>query len=320
MERALYGPDGFYRREQPAAHFRTSAHASPLFAQAVAELGRRVAAALGQEEITLVDVGAGGGELLTALASSAPAGWRLVAVELRPRPDGLPARIEWTDECEYGVQGLLIANELLDNVPVDVVTFTPDGWRQVLVDSAGGQRTGGPADADHLHWLERWWPEPADGDVVEVGTARDRLWAHLATRLDAGLAVAVDYGLEPARHRRGTLTGYREGHQTPAVPDGSCDLTAHVQLRAVAAAGEAAGLQGTQLRPQGDVLASLGVSAARPPLALATDDPAGYLAALSSASHAAELLDPDGLGGFEWLLQGRGVEPAVVLGARAATG
>jgi SAM-dependent MidA family methyltransferase len=164
-----------------------------------------------------------------------------------------------------------------------------------------------------MHWLERWWPEPAEDDVAEIGTRRDQLWSDLASRLEAGLAVAVDYGLEPVRHRRGTLTGYRDGHQVPPVPDGSCDLTAHVQLRSVATAGEAAGLQGTQLRPQGAVLASLGVSAARPPLALATSDPAGYLAALSSASHASELLDPDGLGGFEWLLQGRGLDPAALL-------
>ena len=44
---ALYGPSGFYRRERPAAHFRTSVHASPLFATAVA----RLAQALGETEI-----------------------------------------------------------------------------------------------------------------------------------------------------------------------------------------------------------------------------------------------------------------------------
>ena len=39
-ERALYGPDGFFRRHRPGAHFRTSVHASPLFAEAVARLAR----------------------------------------------------------------------------------------------------------------------------------------------------------------------------------------------------------------------------------------------------------------------------------------
>ncbi|HEU4513570.1 MAG TPA: hypothetical protein VFR87_10740, partial [Nocardioidaceae bacterium] len=55
---ALYGPGGFFRRESAAAHFRTSVHASPLFARAVVELARRA----GLD--TIVDVGAGRGELL----------------------------------------------------------------------------------------------------------------------------------------------------------------------------------------------------------------------------------------------------------------
>src|SRR5579884_3322288 len=69
MERALYGRDGFYRGGQgPAAHFRTSVHASPLFATAVVRLLREVDEALGRpDEIALVDVGAGRGELLDAV-------------------------------------------------------------------------------------------------------------------------------------------------------------------------------------------------------------------------------------------------------------
>ena len=37
---ALYGAAGFFRRESPAAHFRTSVHASPLFARALVRLVR----------------------------------------------------------------------------------------------------------------------------------------------------------------------------------------------------------------------------------------------------------------------------------------
>ena len=54
---ALYGPDGFYRRERPAQHFRTSVHASALFGQAIA----RLASAAGVSQV--VDIGAGSGEL-----------------------------------------------------------------------------------------------------------------------------------------------------------------------------------------------------------------------------------------------------------------
>ncbi|HTL24302.1 MAG TPA: hypothetical protein VL281_09760, partial [Mycobacteriales bacterium] len=89
--------------------------------------------------------------------------------------------------------------------------------------------------------------------------------------------------------RRPTLTGYRSGRQVPPVPDGSCDLTAHVALDAVAAA------TGSVLVRQREALQALGVSAALPGEGLV------------AASQARELLDPDGLGGFGWLLRPVGV-------------
>ncbi|MEU7702606.1 hypothetical protein AB0B81_30845, partial [Streptomyces sp. NPDC039028] len=76
-ERALYGPGGFYLRpEGPAGHFRTSVHASPLFAGAVARLLAEVAEELGTSEVDLVDVGAGRGELLTGVLAAVAGGAR----------------------------------------------------------------------------------------------------------------------------------------------------------------------------------------------------------------------------------------------------
>lgn len=311
MERALYGPTGFYRHQTPRAHFRTSVHASPLLARAVHSLAERVAAELG-DDLTVVDVGCGEGELLTALAAAAPATWRLVGVERRPRPAGLASRVEWTAECEYGIRGVLLAHELLDNIPVDVVVRIDGGWRQVLVDPAGVESPGAEASEDQQRWLSRWWPDPVDGDRVEVGLSRDRMWAELIARLDRGLAVAVDYAVDPPRMRSGTLTGYRGGRQVAPVPDGSCDLTAHVQLDSVAAAGGLASVRMSQR----DLLGALGIDAARPPYSLAQSDPRSYLEALSRAGEVAELADPGGLGGFQWLLATRGVEPVVSSAAR----
>jgi SAM-dependent MidA family methyltransferase len=107
----------------------------------------------------------------------------------------------------------------------------------------------------------------------------------------------------------GSLAAYRAGQLVPPVPDGTCDVTAHVALDAVALAGEAAGAVGTVLTSQQTALRALGVSADRPDPASARDDPAGYLSRLQAAGEAAELLDPGGLGGFGWLVQSRG--PAV---------
>ncbi|MYS43043.1 hypothetical protein GTY23_17755, partial [Streptomyces sp. SID5998] len=65
-------------------------------------------------------------------------------------------------------------------------------------------------------------------------------WAGAVSRLRRGLAVAVDYAHTAAdRPPFGTLTGFRDGRETAPVPDGSCDLTAHVALDACAAAGPA---------------------------------------------------------------------------------
>src|SRR5256885_11223751 len=94
MTSALYGPDGFFVRGdgRPADHFRTSVHASPMFAAAVLRLVERIDAALGRPEIfDLVDVGAGRGELLGTLYALLPAELarrvRLVRVEVAARPD-----------------------------------------------------------------------------------------------------------------------------------------------------------------------------------------------------------------------------------------
>ncbi len=87
------------------------------------------------------------------------------------------------------------------------------------------------------------------------------------------------------------------------VPDGSCDITAHVALDACASAGAEAGAAATLLTTQRNVLPALGLDASLPPRSLAVDDSPSYLAALSRATEAVELLDPTGLGAFGWLVQ-----------------
>jgi SAM-dependent MidA family methyltransferase len=147
------------------------------------------------------------------------------------------------------------------------------------------------------------------GGRAEIGLTRDAAWAQAVTAVRRGLAVAVDYGhLRADRPPLGTLTGFRSGRQVPPVPDGSRDLTAHVAVDAVAAAGAAVAGLPYALVSQRTALRQLGVDGRRPPLALAGTDPSGYLRALAAASAAAELTDPAGLGGHWWLLQPVGTE------------
>ncbi|WP_245790665.1 SAM-dependent methyltransferase [Streptomyces monashensis] len=254
-EAALYGPGGFYRRpEGPAGHFRTSVHASPLFARAVARLLCRVDEALGRPDaLDFVDMGAGRGELVTGVLAALPADVaaraRGYAVERADRPAGLDPRITWLPEPPAAVTGLLFANEWLDNVPVDVAEVDPAGVpRLVLVAEDGTERLGEPVTGAAADWLARWWPLPAEAGLrAEIGLPRDLAWASAVGRVVRGLAVAVDYAhTRDTRPPFGTLTGFREGRETTPVPDGSCDITAHVALDACAAAGAPEMLRGTR--------------------------------------------------------------------------
>jgi SAM-dependent MidA family methyltransferase len=306
MQQGLYGPDGFFVRDDdgPAGHFRTSVHASPLFAGAMLRLIERVDAALGRPSpFDLVDVGAGRGELLAALLPHLPGRVRPTAVEVAPRPKGLDDRIAWQRDVPADVTGLLLATEWLDNVPLDVVDVDDDGLlRKVLVDDKGEESFGGAVDAADEVWLARWWPQPGR---AEIGWPRDTAWADAVHQVRRGCALAIDYGhLREERPAFGTLTAFRGGRQVTPVPDGSCDLTAHVAMDAVAAA---AGTPYRMIR-QREALRALGIDGARPPLELAGTDPVGYLRALSAAGAAAELTEPAGLGGHWWLLHTIGID------------
>jgi SAM-dependent MidA family methyltransferase len=320
MGQALYGPEGFFTASGfggPSGHFRTSATVSPLFSDALARLFLLVDQALGQPaRVDLVDVGAGRGELLSGILSALPgdvAGrTRPLAVEMAGRPTGLPAPIGWSHEVPEGITGLLVATEWLDNVPLDVAMlapYPPGQWRYVLVDRNGVERTGPPIDPADAEWLADWWPAARPGNRAELGAPRDQAWAAAVSGIASGLALTVDYGhLSAARPPLGTLTGFRDGREVRAVPDGSCDVTAHVALDAVAAAGERVAGRPSALADQRSALRALGVDSRRPPLSLASADPREYLRLLSVATQAQELTAREGLGGHYWLAQPVGLD------------
>jgi SAM-dependent MidA family methyltransferase len=284
MQRALYGPDGFYVRHRPARHFRTSSQ-SPVFAGAIARLVGRVDAALGEPStVDVVDVGAGEGSLLRNLGESLPPDLR-ARVRLRAVELGDPV-------IPDGIVGVLLAMEWLDNVPLDLAR---DG---VYLDD------GAPLSTEDAEWVARWWPDPEPGRVVEIGRTRDEAWAFAVAQVQAGLAVAVDYGhLSGTRPAHTTLAAFRDGREVDVVFDGSADITCHVALDS---AGSRAGAR-YHIKRQREWLKALGVDGGRPPLDLARSDPSGYVRALAAASEAGTLLDPSGLGGHWWLTHEVGI-------------
>jgi SAM-dependent MidA family methyltransferase len=231
---------------------------------------------------------------------------RLVGVEQRPRPAELPDRVEWRPDLPPRVSGLLIAFEWLDTVPVDVVV----NGRVLMVGPDGQECTGRSPDRRTRDWLNRWWPH---GARREAGHRRDDAWADAVGRLETGLAVTVDYGHVAAdRPPAGSLVGFRRGRRVAPVPDADTDVTAHVAFDAVADAVRRAVPEAhSVLRPQAEVLPSLGVTAALPPRRLVDGD------ALRRTGQARLLLAPSGLGGFSWLMTAVGV-PGSVLPVAAA--
>jgi SAM-dependent MidA family methyltransferase len=299
MTEALYGESGFYvQRDAPARHFRTSAHASPQWADAVRALATTVDDAMGQPSgFTLVDVGAGGGELLALLCDLVPHRWSLMGIDVAPRPPRLPDRVVWAATAPEMVSGLVLANEMLDVVPVDVVELTDLGPRLVEVTVTGDEQLDGPPDDEDAEWLRRWWQLESVGDRAEIGRSRDDVWRDVTAHLTRGVAVAIDYAAQPRRDVAGTLTGYCDGRQVVPVPDGTSDLTAHVLFESLVVAGDV-------LTNQREALHWLGLDATRPSY---DDDPTSYLAALTATGEVAELTDPVGLGGHTWLVHPVGV-------------
>lgn len=318
---ALYGPSGFYRApEGPAGHFATSVsgvpHADAVMAQAITTLARRHGLS------TVVDVAAGRGAFTAAMAQSAPE-LSFVGVDIVQRPADLPSRIGWLvspggDALPADLSGLkstlVVAHEWLDVVPATIAQrgtgqnqgpATETVWREVLVDpSTGEQHLGTQIDANDLHWLQTWADPQVQ--VAEVGLSRDRAFADLVSRVDDGLVLAVDYGTRSGHQpSAGTLTGYRLGRAIAPVPDGSMDVTAHVCIDSLLASGGLGGRDVTA-RVQHEMLSDLLGPPMMPRHDLARTQPSAYLEALAQYAADRVLREPDGFGGFWWVLVGAG--------------
>ncbi len=317
---ALYAAGrGFYvSRGGPAAHFTTATHGvtGGVLAEALLALWARTQGP--RLPRVVVDVGAGRGELAThmlrALAVADPATdaacAKVVAVDVVDRPEGLDTRIEWVrspggadlpDELAELAEledALVVAHEWLDVVPCEIAEVDDDGrTRMVLVDPVSGSESlGGVLPAAEAAWCRDHWPASRPGSRVEVGLARDEAWQRLLGAMGSGLAVAVDYGhLATGRPSAGTLAAYVGGRLTQPVPDGSCDITAHVAMDTLVA---------DLLVRQRDLLRDLGFAATTPPIDLARTDPIGYLRELERAGAEAELIRPDGgFGDFWWAVK-----------------
>jgi len=285
----------FWTREKPTDHFATSS--GGFVADVLVGEIRRLDEQLDRPDtFTIVDVGAGDGSLLRALAERVDGELsrrlRLIGVDVRP--DRLPG-IEWITARwpgESGIDpivGLVMAHEWLDEIPCDVVERDADGIdRIVLVDEDGREHLGPAADSAARAWMRRWWPLTEPGQRAEIGQPRDEAWRWLTGQLVAGAAVATDYGHvradRPERWPAGTLAAYRGGRIVPPVPDGNVNITAHVAMDSCADA-----VPGTTMTTQREMLSHVTIPQSQPAQEFA------------DRSALRRLRDPAGAGAFTWL-------------------
>ncbi|NNC91550.1 MAG: hypothetical protein HKN80_03560 [Acidimicrobiia bacterium] len=321
MEAALYGPGGFFSgnvlRSVKGGDFLTSPEVSPLFGSTVAEFVRRERDRVG-EPFRVVEVGAGSGSLLAPLIAAVDVeAW---AVEVSPPArlalGGLlpPERVVGDLEPVLG-RGVVIANELLDNLPMAIAVRRGDGWAEQLVDASGDelQVIEATARPEVVEWADHFSGPVGEGGLVEV-QLEAAVWVRRVIHgVEAGALVVIDYGAtaEELESRRvtGTLRTYRSHHlgPDPLYTPGATDITADVNFTALEAIAAEAGAT-TELHRQDDFLADLGLREVmselrQEELALArTGDELARLQVRSRRTDAEALVNPRGLGDFRVLV------------------
>lgn len=310
MELALYGPDGYYEQPPvgPTGDFVTSPHVHPIFAELLARAIRALEGDLKHPRpFSIAEVGAGDGTLAAQLEGHlADLELDYVAID---RSAGARAGLEditgirVADRLPPGPQ-LVLAHELLDNLPFRRLRMTTDGMREIRVGiDAGGHLTEvlTPLDAPDSGALD-----PGEETVVPEGALA--FIDEIAEALTEGYALVIDYG---SLGSPGGLThGYRAHRliDDPLDAPGTADITAGVDFDLLAGRARDRGLTAFPLTTQHRALAALGFEDwVRDRLAeqhRLLDARAGLDAvrAWSARSRATLLVDPAALGRSHWLL------------------
>ena len=293
MELALYAPGlGYYsggaRKFGPGGDFITAPELTPLFGQALAAQVEQVMRASAP---ALIEVGAGTGLLAADLLlelerrDCLPESYGILELsgELRERQfDTLAAkaphlavRVQWLDALPERFAGAVVANEVLDVMPVHLVVSRAEGLFErgvaIAADAAGVRRlcwadvpaAGAVAEGARALAL----PVPQSGEYVTELNLAGKAWvAAWAERLQAGALLLIDYGYPRAEYylpsrSGGTLLCYyrHHAHGDPFLWPGLNDITAFVDFTAIAEAGFDAGLDVLGYTDQANLLFNCGV-------------------------------------------------------------
>ncbi|MCL6453097.1 MAG: SAM-dependent methyltransferase [Alicyclobacillus sp.] len=332
MAEALYGSDGYYQRRVQiggvGADFYTSAQ-FPLFGRT---LGRYIWADWRRHVSTrplvleICEIGPGEGDLAASiteylcsvLSPDVSISYTLVepAKRLRELQQARLVRrprvtFQWCERLEDAEDNVrprayILANEVLDALPVERVRRAPRGWQQAYVALRPGTSV--------LHWIwrraaagiaelaERYTPVPV-GHCAEVCETLEPFFAACRRVARTVHAIFVDYGIvreewEAGIRPEGTLRAYAN-HQfaDPLTTPGQVDITADVNWTHAAAAAQAAGFQVGRLQSQGSFLMQAGIAElATRPFARTVDPKASADVEPSQAQALKTLVLPGGMG------------------------
>jgi SAM-dependent MidA family methyltransferase len=331
MELALYAPGlGYYSGGSAKlgkdGDFTTAPELTPLFGAALA---RVAAAIIAQSAPRILEFGAGTGKLafdiLTEMAAMGVDVERYCIVELsgelRARQqDKLRdfPQVVWLDEFPDAFDGVVFGNEVLDAMPVHLITKHPQGWQELQVTVREGRfdYLETPAGPELLAQIERQVGGHAElpvGYVTEVHGVACGFMATLGRMLRNGGANAAflfDYGFPAHEYYLGMrATGtlmchYRHhAHADPFYYPGLQDITAHVDFTAMALAAQDAGIEVLGYLNQSGFLIGAGIGE----LLLRTD-PSDIQAYLPQAGALQKLVSPAEMGElFKVLAVGKNV-------------
>jgi len=318
MHLALYSPGlGYYaggaKKFGTAGDFVTAPEMSPLFGQTLA---RQAAQVLQQTQGSLLELGAGTGKLGAQLLLELqkldvlPERYLILEVSAQLRevqrqtlqemlPAELLSRVQWLECLPESFKGLVLANEVLDALPVHIVQ----------ADGIELQELGVTCEGEELRWEPRRANSRAlnentavmnlpTGYRTEICLAAGGLLASLAQALGQGVVLLIDYGFPRheyyhAQRNEGTLMcHYRHhAHGDPFLYPGLQDITAHVDFTSVAEAGVANGLQLLGYCSQAQFLINCGITGL-----LQQISPSDMTAYADVAAQAQKLLSPAEMG------------------------
>ena len=261
MRAALYAPGlGYYTAGATklgiGGDFVTAPEMSPFFGAALAD------AFAGLGVTSVLELGAGSGKLardFLAASENKPRYSILeVSADLRERQQSLLAgqHVTWLDALPDPIEGLVIANEVLDAIPCEIVRFHNNHYEQarVVLPSRPQAREGG---GEQNQFTQTWQPlltgplldaaklriPPIEGYTSEINLEAEGLVATLASRITHGALCFIDYGFPRREYylpdrRTGTLACHYQQrvHFDPLIFVGLQDITAHVDFTAMAEA------------------------------------------------------------------------------------